>query len=838
MENRIAAALERLFDKHRIVFWYDVKNELKSDFDALDMKGIEKCEISNNEFTLKHCILREKPKQKFLLYKAGAQPADLDNWLLDVQLAHGEFRTDQSAIWLSELNLPNEFMAIVDNHTAFFESAKRKEDLKKRLSAEDTLGMARLKMLSVCAAADTRIDSILEHLLDELASDKETALKLIERCQLQSFLWEQVKRHYGYYSDSPSLKDFVITLFKYAYFQSFNGSTNTKLPSLNNDALVFLKRWKDSRPHQAAFEYFSAECADILDIEADLVKRDVKDLLELDYFILIDRKIISSLVQAVQARTVSSGDITIWCRQRRQSHWYDKFEDLYSAVDVAGQFLALLDLVSFHTPSASEMVANYTRHWFKLDQLYRQYIYALKVSGQTTLLNELTEQIENFYTNRYLLPLSNEWQRHVDAMTHWQVEEVIAQPRFYNQWVKPYLTKNQKIYVIISDAFRYEIGEEMVSRIRQEDRYQADLECTLSVLPSFTQLGMAASLPRGEADASLSLDTLSGVAYIGGQSTQGTANRDKALKTVVGERARAMKSGELIEMTALECRELLKDHDVIYFYHNRIDHAGDKMQSEGEAFEAAEKTFEDLLKLIKKLTSANASNILITADHGFIYQNRPIEESDFLSIPVTENVYKDRRFLLGESLNMGDSFKQFNAQQLGLSGDVNVAIPKGIQRLRLSGSGSRFVHGGATLQEVIVPVIKINKSRQSDTSIVEVEIIRSGSNVITSGQLAVALYQVEPVSDKVQPRRLRAGIYTQADQLISDQHEIVMDFTSENTREREIKLRFLLSQEADAANNQEVTLRLDELVSGTSHYKNYKSISYTIRRSFASDFDF
>lgn len=101
-------------------------------------------------------------------------------------------------------------------------------------------------------------------------------------------------------------------------------------------------------------------------------------------------------------------------------------------------------------------------------------------------------------------------------------------------------------------------------------------------------------------------------------------------------------------MTNVEVRELLKANDVIYFYHNRIDHTGDKMQSEGEAFEAVEKTFDDLMRVVKKLANANASNILITADHGFIYQNRPIAESDFLSAEVVGDVlYRDRLFFAG-----------------------------------------------------------------------------------------------------------------------------------------------------------------------------------------------
>jgi len=57
--------------------------------------------------------LREQPQQKFLLYKEGTQPADIENWLLDVQLAHGEFRADRVSLWLSELDLGPEFSQVV-----------------------------------------------------------------------------------------------------------------------------------------------------------------------------------------------------------------------------------------------------------------------------------------------------------------------------------------------------------------------------------------------------------------------------------------------------------------------------------------------------------------------------------------------------------------------------------------------------------------------------------------------------------------------------------------------------------------------------------------------------
>ena len=71
MNNRIAQALANLFDRHRIVFWYDAKKELRNDFEALSLPGVEKLELANNEFGVKHKILREQPTQKFLLYREG-----------------------------------------------------------------------------------------------------------------------------------------------------------------------------------------------------------------------------------------------------------------------------------------------------------------------------------------------------------------------------------------------------------------------------------------------------------------------------------------------------------------------------------------------------------------------------------------------------------------------------------------------------------------------------------------------------------------------------------------------------------------------------------------------
>ena len=825
-------ALTRLFDKHRIVFWYDDKQELWTEFDAADLPGVEKIVLDNNAFAVKYRILRAQPSHKFLLYHAGPPPADLDNWLLDVQLAHGLFRADQTALWLDELGLGFEFAEVVEPHVEFFRATRRRETLAQMLKPDDTPRQVLLKMLAVSAGAEPRLDDILENLLADLAVTKDERIRLIERCALDKVLWTQLDRAFGYTSDTPGLRDFVIALFNAVYRQRLGGPSR-----LNNDAVVFFKRWKDSVRHQAAFETLSAQCAPVLGIEQDLAQRQTRDLVDLDLFELIDRKILSDLVRDVANRTLAAGACTQWVRQRRQSHWYARYEHPYEAVEIAARLLTFLDTVDLTVRSLSDGIQQYAAVWCQADQLYRQFIYHTRQSGQPTLLAALAEQVENQYTTNFLLKLNDRWQPWVDACTRWEAAPIMAQQEFYAKCVRPFLTKGNKVFVVISDALRYEIGEELLRRICQEDRYDATLTPALATLPSYTQLGMAALLPHTQ--LTLANDG-AGTVLVDGLSSQGTENRQNILEQTLPGRALAIKAGDLLALGRDESRALIRDYEVVYVYHNRIDAIGDKRETEERVFDEVELALDELILIIKKLANANANNLFVTADHGFIHQQRALEETDFLAGEPggSQITWRNRRFVLGQGLHASPSFKHFTAQAVGLQGETELLLPKSINRLRVRGAGSRYVHGGAALQEVVIPVIQINKKRQSDVTTVDVDILRSGNAKISTGQLAVAFYQTQPVTEKVQPRTLRAGLYTAAGVLISDQHTVTFDMPSENARERELRVQFVLTRQADAANNQDVILRLDERVPDTSHYQEYKTVRYQLRRSFTSDFDF
>lgn len=832
--SNIQTALEKLFNKHRLVFWYDEKKELRSEFDSLDLDGVEKVTVTNNEYGLKYRMLKEQPKQRFLIYREGKRPDDLENWLLDLELAHDELRIDQESIWLSDLGLGIEKrnVQLIQQCREFFTNKRRVEALAKALDRDDTEGTIKRKMLQICVGAkQPRVDSVLEEMLGELAEGRSEGEKLVDRCGLSDFLWEQVKGYYHYQSDIPGVEDFAILLFKSCFDMDMG-----KESRLKDSAIGFINRWKNNRLHKAAFEILSEKYAKFLSIQNIVESQDFRKLVDIDYFELIDQKILSSLVREVDEKTISKDECSQIVRQRRPSHWYEEYAHAYEAIDHACQLIYALEAIDLIPTDFDDGIKKYTENWHRIDQLYRKFILSYRAFKRGDLLKNLYDKVEKLYSNTFLLTLSDNWQKIIDRQDKWSGFNCTLQRQFFSKYVEPFLEKDKKVYVIISDALRYEIGKELSSRIMQADRYDSIVDCAVSQIPSYTQLGMAALLPNKILSFS---DDDTGKILVDGMPATGTAGRDRIIKTYK-KTGSTIQHKDFMELGRDESRDLLKENEFLYIYHNQIDFVGDKRDSEERVFEAAETTIEELIGIIKKLTAANATNIIVTADHGFLFQYKPLQESDFLSAEAEGHDirYHDRRFILGKGLTASGSFRSYKAVDLGIESDFEIQIPKSINRLRKQGSGSRFVHGGTTLQEIVIPIVKINKKRQSDITRVDIEVLQGATSTITSGQHSVAFYQQEPASEKTQPRILRAGIYSEDGELISDSFELAFDSQSENPRDRETKRRFILTRRADEFNNQEVYLKLEEKIPGTSHYQEYRAIKFLIKRSFSSDFEF
>ena len=101
-----------------------------------------------------------------------------------------------------------------------------------------------------------------------------------------------------------------------------------------------------------------------------------------------------------------------------------------------------------------------------------------------------------------------------------------------------------------------------------------------------------------------------------------------------------------------------------------------------------------------------------------------------------------------------------------------------------------------SLQEIVLPVLKINKGQRSDVNPVDISILTGSSRTITTSQLSIKLFQETNVSEKVHARTLQLGIYNQSGDLISDTHTLIFDNDSSNKEiEKHIFACFLENQQ-------------------------------------------
>ncbi len=384
---------------------------------------------------------------------------------------------------------------------------------------------------------------------------------------------------------------------------------------------------------------------------------------------------------------------------------------------------------------------------------------------------------------------------------------------------------------------RYECGAELTKRLQSENRYEATMNHMISSLPSYTQLGMASLLPHKV----LSIQENSDIVFADGISSSGTQGRTKILETNSGVRATAIKAEDFMKMNSAKERGsdgFVQSYDLIYIYHNRIDKTGDDKTTEEKVFEAVDDELQFLMEMVKKIAAMNGNNMFVTADHGFIYQHNELEDSDFSVSNHTGTIWKEnRRFVIGTDITNDNATKTFKGQDLGIQSNIDVLIPKSINRLRVKGAGSRFIHGGASLQEIVIPLIKISKTRQNTTSQVDIDIIKS-TDRITTNILAVSFIQTNSASEQVLPRTIRAVIRAEDGEDLSDQFKYIFDIEEGSERQREVKHRFQLSSKASGKyKNQRVKLILEEPVDGTTKWKHYQDYYYTLNISFTNDFD-
>lgn len=823
----------KIDDRH-VAFWHDPTGEYEERLDevAADLGNVKVIRVAGDEFAVKNRLLQQERKQDFIVYLPYEYREDLSNWLLDLELAYGRFTADKEALVGDDLGLKDQAArTVITEYSTFFNAADRRERLKKRLSSGDPKTLVLAKMCAVLLKTEQHsLSELTRQLLVEAAEGEGGGLKALTDFGLLGFYWSGVQSTYGYASASPTIDDFVLWLFRSAH-EGF--ATDTA----GRNIAIDYSRWRDSKTSSEGMARLARKAEDALQIAPSLEHRAWGELLGSDAFESIDRKIISDLAAGVADKSIAAHEVAEAVRRRQATFWFAAYQTVYAAVLAASELLAAIDAFAPAMNGFDDGLQRYASEWSRIDHLYRHFNHAARSTEHTKPLEPLVEQVENFYSNKYVGPLATAWQVQVDAVAEWKSSAVRAQTDFFSWYVKPQLDKGKRVIVIISDALRYEVADELRTRLRRfrEDKtklgFDASIEPTLGVLPSYTQLGMAALLPH----QTIGFTGVRALTEVDGKKADGTANRGKILEPVGGT---AMQAEDLAGLTVKELRSKTQEQQLMYVYHNLIDATGDKIGTERQVFGAAARAIDDLVLLVSRFAKAEVGSIFITADHGFLFQDRELDDAGYLSTePQGDEIHdRDRRRVIGRGLKADPAFRRFTPAQLGLSSDYEVLIPKGTKRMKLQGSGARYVHGGATLQEIVVPVISVTYADSGKTAVRPVNLtIQQKSPNITTGILAVDIHQSEPVSDKVQGRELRAGIYL-GDELLSN--AVVLKFNSESSdpSARYVPARMSLRAEADQHNNKDVELRLEEQIPNTTQWRLVTKAVYKLKRSFQADF--
>ena len=816
----IQQRLKTIFQKERLVFWYDDNEALKNEFNEVDLDDVTKLEIDNNEFGIKRQLLSLEPNSKFLIYSPTTAPQDEDNWLLDLNIANYMFSADKISLILQNIGLDVSFKEFVSKFNKFFNASTRLEALRALLSDKESNDTLAVKIMAISISCDDNIDSIM---LKVFSNDKH--FETLSKYSLTEEFFKAIKTKYSY--DGDSVRDLLYKLFQNHFYYAIDKSKST----LNSDARLFVKSWMDSSKHKDSFEQISNKISDELNINNIITDIDTSKVIPCDSYEKCDQVVISHLLSKLGNDSINSEEMAKIINIREHTFWFKNYKNIYKALLSASLLFDFIKETKLTMKSFEDGINEYSSHWYKADMYYRDYSMHSSKAEHLELLKSLSSKVEDVYLNSYLRELNDNWQSFAETYT--TSTPIPHQQKFYNTKVEPYLQKKNKLFVIISDAMRYECGVELVSQIlaenKKKDRFSATISSMLSSLPSYTQLGMASLLPHRE----LSIKDKNDIVFVDGKSSSGTANRDKILKSY-DENAMAIGYEEFLKYKRDEGREFVRNASVVYIYHDEIDKMGEK--NEIKTFDAVQSTFESIIKIIKQISNFNGSNMLITSDHGFLYTNQATQDSEFCKVDSDGAIKSNRRFIIGQNLESGTCVSKYSGANLGIGGDNEYLIPKSINKIRVQGGGNRFVHGGASLQELVIPLIEVNIGKgKKEIKQVNVDIIPMRS--ISTNTVNVSLYQSEIVDDKTKPITLKISFQSADGVLLSDAFKHTFNSTEQYDTNRETRFKMTFKKNINEYNNQNIKLVTKKVLDGSSETPIYKEFEVKLALSFFNDFD-
>ena len=773
VQDRIYNYFERN-PKLRVLFIFDRMSMIESELqDASWQDGFHYVVFDGTWFGTKYAIENQwKDEKVVLLFKEEYKPVNeqkrLEFPLLDLLMANMEYKEDDYASFIQQYNLPEKFSPFIKKHIGELQTNRIRtlmqnyltpqafsEDVFFRAMVSDYLGQKK-----VLDWEDIIVRLIVLGLESEAKKRNDFFTRINKNIDVNKALQDKLSSIFGYgYNPNTEVKVREIAeSLKYNSFtqlleqspsdlyRKYKVTDRLKLEQMNR----IIDRAAHDRTLSAPFNQAIAKLGE------EIKEQEIIRIYGIDanYFYVTEDLCWPIIATAVKER-LQADPMEVSEKMRDLSLKLPESSAIQEVLSFA-QNLALyydkirgLGTLKLNTPE--QYVQKYLNEFYLVDYFYRQALEAYHTVMNNTnpiepTLNEVKRQLDQDYatvTNIFNLEWLTCVKEKGDAFNELTLKR---QQDFYKDNIDP----SVKQVVIISDALRFEVAKELMQELSKE-KHMASLTPCLAMLPTETKFCKQSILPHHTL-------TLQGAEM----ATDGVVLNTLDLRTAQLKKYRqdavCIAYKDVMDGDVLSKREIFKN-SLVYIYHDTIDEASHN-QNPFDVISACRRAIEQLTALIRRIHATwNVNNVLLTADHGFLYNDMVFTDKDKHSIKE-ETLEKKTRYYLTSSDAPIEGVMKFPIEKVSgiiTSSPVYVAVPEGTNRLAAPG-GYNFAHGGATLQELIVPVIHSVLKRQDKTDKVNVVLLSNKLNMVNS-RVKFTLIQSEAVSMTLMERKVICCVF-------------------------------------------------------------------------------
>ena len=801
--------VEFVGDTRKLVFWYDDKADFDEDLENVELENAKIYHLQpDNQFYTKYFLERVDTTTNYLIYAPFPKPDVRDNHLEDTMLYSKRFFADRASLLSVDLGIEEKYKPILEKHIKFFADKKRTQrfyDLEIENFNEENILTGLLS--AICKARTCSFEEVVRIVLTEGSLSDNTYMQQFEQYDLLPSFWKLCEQHFGYTDVKPALERLLVTMFvTYAarYVQTDLPAAWKSFVSYKaGNIIAFLDSLMNSVLYRDKYDELSNYVAKGLNVYQAFAGYRADDLVECDTFLAVDQVLVKWLIERLLVEDVGAklGELTIpeVCEKRAKMHFGRKTAKTYRLLNSAYHIVKeanYKNAVGFKAIIDQYLTTDYT-----VDQEYRNFYYAYGQLENTDAIEPLRERVENIYTNEYLAALLPAWN---DGIQQKDALSVIPlQREFYDTNLR---YSKERTVVIISDAMRYEVGQELFARMQDDPKCTAQLNVQLGVLPSYTRLGMAALLPHRTLEMTDDFQVL-----VDGTLCDNLAGRQQVLQSYVPDSV-CIQFDDIKNMKVADLRDVLTKRQVVYVYHNQIDARGDKPNTEDEVFNACEEAVQEIMELIRRISSSgNTYHFIVTADHGFLYKRDKLTESDKITGKSAEKAFVNRRFIVSKNPVQDNGIDHMSmGTVLGNPDTKMVSYPVSSNVFKVAGGGANYVHGGSSPQEMLVPVLDIKMERgRMEIQNAKIELVSTISK-ITNLITFLEFIQSEAVSDVVKPATYRIYFISEDNEKISNEVTYVADNRDEDIHKRKFRVKFTFKDKTYDKNKQYYLVVYDE----------------------------